>query len=398
MGILHTLKSCFTAKPKLREIDSTRPASAGVTAVFHTPPILTEKPITQLATPTITGTTTPFTQQALIVATKGTYLLDESFPVPEIQDGEEVLIRNHAVGLNPIDWKSVDWNFCIPTFPWVTGREMSGVVEQVGENVTEFKKGDRVWTSTDYYRDIRSGCFQEYVIAPKHTVKPIPSKLSFESAACLGVCGLTAAMTLWKWLGIPMFDTAQSSQSSGNLLLVWGGSSITGQFLIQIATYSGLEVIAVTSERTAELVSRLGAKHVITRDDKSNDDIVAEARAIGGDAIVKAVDIVGPETAVYCMKALSSKSPVQLAPLSFLPKDVVTPPNVSIENVEMKWFVLNKISESYATALNSLVERGCVKIPELDVIAGGLAAIPEGLNMQKRGNLGGKKLVVSLRG
>jgi NADPH:quinone reductase-like Zn-dependent oxidoreductase len=115
----------------------------------------------------------------------------------------------------------------------VTGREMSGVVEQIGEHVTELKRGDRVWTST-YYRDIRSGCFQDYVIAPRHTVKRIPDNLSFEDAACLGVCGLTAAMTLWKWLEVPIFNTAQPiSKTDGNLLLVWGGSSITGQFIMK---------------------------------------------------------------------------------------------------------------------------------------------------------------------
>ncbi|PVH99766.1 GroES-like protein, partial [Periconia macrospinosa] len=325
---------------------------------------------------------------------KHTYCVDDSFPVPEIQNGDEILIKNCAVGLNPIDWKSVDWNFCLPEFPWVTGREMAGVVAQVGENVTEFKQGDRVWTST-YYRDIRSGCFQDYVIAPKHTVKSIPSNLTFEAAACLGVCGLTAAMTLWKWLEVPIFDTPQATQDpKPDFLLVWGGSSITGQFLIQLAAYSGFEVITVASEKTKSLLLGLGAKHIITRDDKSNDDIVAEIRAIGGDEIIKGVDIVGPETAVYCMKALSSKLPVRFAPLSFLPKDTVAPENVSVQNVEMKWFILDKSSEKYAVALNGLLEKGVVKTPQLEILEGGVDKIEEGLNLQKRGDRGGRKIIV----
>jgi D-arabinose 1-dehydrogenase-like Zn-dependent alcohol dehydrogenase len=100
-----------------------------------------------IATTKITEVSLPLTQRALTVASKHTYRVDDSFPVPEIQNGDEVVIKTCAVGLNPIDWKSVDWNFCLPAFPWVTGREMSGVVAQVGENVTEFKEGDRVWTS-----------------------------------------------------------------------------------------------------------------------------------------------------------------------------------------------------------------------------------------------------------
>lgn len=103
-----------------------------------------------VATPTITEVTLPLTQRALTVASKNTYRVEDSFPVPEIQNGDEILIKTCAVGLNPIDWKSVDWNFCLPAFPWVTGREMSGVVAQVGESVTEFKQGDRVWTSEPF--------------------------------------------------------------------------------------------------------------------------------------------------------------------------------------------------------------------------------------------------------
>jgi NADPH:quinone reductase-like Zn-dependent oxidoreductase len=296
----------------------------------------------------------------------------------------------------------------------VTGREMSGIVEEVGENVKGIKKGDRVWTSTyapsihrsrdfdhasgTYYRDVRSGCFQQYVIAPKHTVKPIPSNMSFEAAACLGVCGLTAAMSLWKWLEIPIFDTRQMvNPSQKKFLLIWGGSSITGQFAIQIAAYSGYEVIAVASQRTEALVQDLGAKHVITRDGKSHEDIVAEIRAIGEDTIVKGIDIVGPETAVHCIAALSSQLPVIFAPLSFLPKGCVPPEHVSVRDVEMKWFILEKESEKYADALNRLLESDTLRVPELEILKGGLGRVEEGLNMQKRGDRGGKKLIVSLR-
>ena len=87
--------------------------------------------------------------RALIVTSKGTYAFAEH-PFPELEHEREVVIRNHATGLNPIDFKSVDYNFCLPEFPWVTGREMAGVVEHVGREVEregEIRAGDRVWTS-----------------------------------------------------------------------------------------------------------------------------------------------------------------------------------------------------------------------------------------------------------
>lgn len=62
---------------------------------------------------------TPAVQRALVVAQKGVYELRDTHAVPELHNDTEVLIRNRAVGLNPIDWKSVAYNFCLPSFPWV---------------------------------------------------------------------------------------------------------------------------------------------------------------------------------------------------------------------------------------------------------------------------------------
>lgn len=87
----------------------------------------------------------PETQNALLI-TKNGYKLSNSYPVPELQTGE-VMIRNHATGLNPIDWKSVEYNFCLPEHPWITGREMAGVVARLGPGVKSVSVGDRVWTS-----------------------------------------------------------------------------------------------------------------------------------------------------------------------------------------------------------------------------------------------------------
>lgn len=60
----------------------------------------------------------PKGHKALVVASRGKYEVREGFPVPYVGE-HEVLIRTHFVGLNPIDWKSVDYNFCLPSFPWV---------------------------------------------------------------------------------------------------------------------------------------------------------------------------------------------------------------------------------------------------------------------------------------
>ncbi|KAF1815647.1 GroES-like protein [Eremomyces bilateralis CBS 781.70] len=373
-------------------------------------------------------------QQALTVARRGEYALRDDYPVPEIRDDNEVMIRNHAVGLNPIDWKSVEYNFCLPSFPWITGRESSGTVAKVGKNVHHVKPGDRVWTST-YYRDVRAGCFQEYIIVPQHTVLPIPADLSFEQAACLGVGALTAAMALWKWMDVPMPDpdpnpkSPESSEHSlgtetphsldsgyysvspassrpgvGEWFLIWGGSTVTGQFATQIAIHSGLRVITVCSGRTAALSTSLGADHVVVRDDRTAEEIVEEIRAVTSGRLSRVIDLVGPKTAGLCLQTCRAteeskgETPrVRFAPLAMMANDEEIPEHVQVETVEMKRFVLDEEAAIYAQKLNELINCSSLRLPDLEVLEGGLSQVERGLEILKKGKTRGKRMVVRLR-
>lgn len=82
-------------------------------------PAISETSLQPTTCSTFESISIPQVQQALTVARKGEYELRDDHPVPEIEADNEVMIRNYAVGLNPIDWKSVDYDFCLPSFPWV---------------------------------------------------------------------------------------------------------------------------------------------------------------------------------------------------------------------------------------------------------------------------------------
>lgn len=334
------------------------------------------------------------THEALTVNEKLQY--EASFvPRPALGD-HEVLLRTKAVGLNPIDWKTLAFNFCMPSLPWINGRECSAIVEHTGRSVTSVRKGQRVWTST-YYKDRRAGCFQELVVAPEHTVVPLPDRLCFEEGACLGVGGLTAAMTMWKWFGVPLESRRVTrSARQSKYALIWGGSTITGQFLIQIAVQAGYTVIAVASRRTAPKVSRIEAHHVIVRDGKSVEEIGAEISEIGQDKIVLGVDLVGPQSATQGVQCLSKTRTAKFAPLAVPAPPIEAPSNVEIVNVEMKRFVLDPDSRQYAIRLSQLVESGIVQMPEVAVLPGGLKAVERGLVDLRSSNMGGQKLVVSM--
>lgn len=276
----------------------------------------------------------------------------------------------------------------------VTGREMSGVVAQVGKNVSGFQQGERVWTST-YYKDVRAGCFQEYVVVPSHTVLPIPSTVPFEAAACLGVAALTAGMSLWKWLGVSV-PSANTGRDDDEWLLVWGGSTVTGQFATQFAVHSGVKVITVNSAETKTLSEGLGATHVVVRDGKSDEDVVEEIRSATGGNITRAIDLVGTKTAALCLRAVSTEQSVQFAPLAMISSSQQVPDNVVVHTVEMKQFVLDKTNVCYTEELGKLLEGGKVVLPQLHLVEGGLDVVEESLELLKKGNMKGKKLVVCM--
>ncbi|CAK7224429.1 hypothetical protein SBRCBS47491_005548 [Sporothrix bragantina] len=348
----------------------------------------------------VSGPSKP-THNVLLITPERGYALTTGFPAPTAASLEstEVMIRNKAAGLNHIDWMSVAYNFCLPTLPWVTGREMAGVVEAVGTDVTGVRPGDAVWTTT-YYKDRRAGCFQGLVIVPQHTVFPIPATLDFCTAACLGVAGVTAAMTLWQWLNVSMEAAAPSetadTKEDKEVLLVWGGSTVTGQFAIQLAAQAGLEVVAVCSTATEALVRSRGATHVVTYTGKTDMHVIGEILCCAGGRLTRAIDLVGAKTAKLVLQVIAASGrTVDFAPLAFMSSKDVVPVNAKVHTVEIKQFVLNEASGVYGQRLNELVASGAVKLPAVRVLEGGLAAVEQGLAMVKEGNLDGKKLVVS---
>jgi NADPH:quinone reductase-like Zn-dependent oxidoreductase len=328
------------------------------------------------------------THQALLVDKDYRYQLANT-PRPTIGPNE-ILLRTKAIGLNPIDWKTVEYRFCMPSLPWINGRECAGVIEAVGEAVENLRVGQRVWTST-YYRDRRAGCFQELVVTPEHTVLELPDSVSFGEAACLGVAGLTAAMTLWKWFDLPVIPATCNKE---RFVLIWGGSTTTGQFAVQIAVDAGFKVITVASQRMKPILLDQGAHHVVTRDDRSLADIASEVRQIGQDDILYGIDLVGPQSASHGVECLSQQQNARFAPLAVPAPPIAAPTNVEIVGVEMKRFVLDMTCRKYAVRLTELVAKGTVVVPERLALTGGLSAVEEGLSRLRQGDTGGKKLVV----
>jgi NADPH:quinone reductase-like Zn-dependent oxidoreductase len=167
----------------------------------------------------------------------------------------ELLVRIHAAAVNPLDWHSVAGapylmrlsnGLGTPDDPR-TGADFAGTVEAVGQQVTRFKVGDRVFGG-------RGGTFAEYiVIREDRGIAAIPANLSFEDAAAIPVAGVTALQAL----------RTHGHIQPGMKVLINGASGGVGTFAVQIAKSFGAEVTGVCSTRNVELVRSLGADHVV---------------------------------------------------------------------------------------------------------------------------------------
>ena len=173
-------------------------------------------------------------------------------PRPELRQ-DDVLVQNHAAGVNPLDSKIRDGAFktILPyRLPLILGNEVAGVVERVGSRVRWFKPGDEVYARPG--KD-RIGTFAEYSAVREDDLAHKPRSLSMEQAASIPLVGLTA----WQAL----IERAQLKK--GQRVLIHAGSGGVGTFAIQLARQVGAYVATTTSSANVDWVQRLGADVVI---------------------------------------------------------------------------------------------------------------------------------------
>lgn len=177
----------------------------------------------------------------------------ETVPIPSITD-DEVLVRVKAAGINPVDTYIRDGAYVVlPKLPAILGREVAGVIEEVGSNVNNLQKGDPVFGC------LVEGGYAEYVACKKNNVFPLSKNLTFSQGAGLFVPYFTAYRAL----------IVKCRIKSGEILLVHGASGAVGLAAVQIAKAHGL-IVAGTAGTVEgmELVKKMGADHVFNHKEK----------------------------------------------------------------------------------------------------------------------------------
>jgi NADPH:quinone reductase-like Zn-dependent oxidoreductase len=225
----------------------------------------------------------------------------ERVPIPVPAD-DELLVRVHAAGVNPLDWHYLHGKPYVmrlssglgrPDSPGV-GVDFAGTVEAIGVHVRDFKPGDAVF-------GMRRGAFAEYLVVREGgAIARMPDTIDFEDAAAVPIAAITALQAV----------RDAGKVSAGTRVLVNGASGGVGSFAVQIASALGAEVTGVSSARNAELVRSLGADHTIDYasadftegganfdvviDNVGNHSLSAMRRALKPDGIL--VMVTGPKT------------------------------------------------------------------------------------------------------
>jgi NADPH:quinone reductase-like Zn-dependent oxidoreductase len=201
----------------------------------------------------------------------------EDAPRPEPQ-ADEVLVRVHAAGVNPIDWKVREGqmkDFWPHQFPLILGWDVSGAVEEVGPGVSRFKLGDEVYSLPD---PTRNGAYADYIVVREPELALKPNSLHHIRAAAVPL----AALTAWQSL----FDTAQLQPGQG--VLIHAGSGGVGHFAVQLAKWKGAYVFATASTRNQDLLRKLGVDEPIDYTQQRFEDVARNIYIV--------LDTIGGET------------------------------------------------------------------------------------------------------
>ncbi|KAK0708583.1 chaperonin 10-like protein [Lasiosphaeris hirsuta] len=341
---------------------------------------------------------------AALLPALATDLVVEERPIPVPGPGE-VLVRNHVIALNPIDWKRQSWGFLVPSYPAILGTDHAGTITAVGAGVTTLAAGDRILGFPDgFLTGIAShSAFQTYTVVSASLATKLPTSLSFSSAATLPTAAAYATLALFGFLGLPLPTTALPTPPTGRGILVWGASSSVGALTVQAAAkLAGLTVIATASPAHHAKLRGLGAAAVV---DYHSADVVGEivaAAAAAGVEIAYAVDAISEAATLKPTVEVLGKFPgegLRLVHSLPWPADLAKPEGWSVAQVqgEQAFGERKELAQwLFSQNLGKWLEEGAIVPGAHRVVEGGLGGIQSGLNELKAGKVSSEKLVVEV--
>ncbi|KAL9078716.1 MAG: hypothetical protein Q9157_002361 [Trypethelium eluteriae] len=323
---------------------------------------------------------------------------------PYVSPGpNEVVIKNMAVAINPVDWGLQALAFVPMEYPTILGTDIAGEVVEVGSACSRLKTGDRVvGLATGFYSGRNCDhAFQKYPVVPEDFASGIPDSVSFEQAAVLPLGLFTAAVGLFQKDQLGLDLPSINPKPTGMTLLVWGGSSSVGSNAIQLALAAGYEVFTTCSKKNFEFVKRLGASQAF---DYNDDNVVAQiVEALNGKSMPGIFDAIGEAAAIgfhgaveRCVEVASRSNCVK-----FIASAQRVPENLQGGDVEVKFIYPQRSDSELGKAIfgeflpDALAKGKFIPAPDPEVVGHGLESVQVGLDSWRKG-ISAKKVVVGL--
>lgn len=229
----------------------------------------------------------------------------------------EVLIDIKAAGVNPVETYIRTGTYAVkPSLPYTPGMDAAGVVAAVGEGVTRFNPGDRVYVSGSI-----TGTYAERALCPEPGLHPLPAHVSFAQGAALAIPYATAYRALYH----------KAKAQAGETVFVHGASGAVGIAAVQMGRASGMIVIgSAGSDKGRKLVLAEGARHVL---DHTSTDYLQQLMSLtggrGADVVLEmlANKNLGKDLTVLAMRGraviIGSRGPVEINPRDAMVRDAV---------------------------------------------------------------------------
>ncbi|KAI0118065.1 putative alcohol dehydrogenase [Hypoxylon sp. NC0597] len=327
-------------------------------------------------------------------------IIDTPIPTPRDKD---VVIKVMASGTNPKDWKYPFWK----DMSFNSGDDMAGIVHSVGNEVYEFKPGDRVAAFHECLTE--NGSFAEYSVAPDWMTFHIPHNVSFEEAATIPTAALTAAIALHVDMKLPApFYPRNPVEGEPRIpILIYGITSAVGAFAAKFAWLSGLSPIIGVAGRAGDFAKTL-ADHVVDYRD-GEDALVASVEEILekeglGNKVPNVFDAISENGSLEATLRFIDQNGGTISTLlppklfakdgaNFKYPDGVTAINSAVPRV----FSTHKdFGYLWSRYLGRLLEDGRLKSHPYEVIPGGLKGILTGLRNLKEGKASAVKYVYKI--
>jgi NADPH:quinone reductase-like Zn-dependent oxidoreductase len=258
-------------------------------------------------------------------------------PDPVARPGE-MLVDVHAASVNAADWKVRAGHYApITDFPYVPGRDFSGVVRALGEGVKDFAVRDAVFGVCDVGRD---GAYAEKIAIQSAIVATKPESLSHVECAALALTGLTALVAIEDTLRL----------KAGETILVQGGAGGVASFAIQLARHLGARVITTASAANHDYLRRLGADQIIDYNAQDFTQVVS-----GCDAVL---DTVGGEVGTRSFAVLRPGGRA-----AFIGSGNAAPPSPRADLVSLRPKVGR--DRAHLDRVAALVTSGVVRVPDI---------------------------------